>query len=84
MAEKDRTRFEIVKAPEHPLGWKCEDCVHVVKDPTPGSVQMKCVRYPPNVQFVNMGNGGPQMMSISPPVQLGQWCGEFTSGDIVD
>lgn len=68
----DKTRFEIAKKPVHPLGWACEICMHVVKDHTPGSNAMKCVRYPPTAQMITQG-----FISISPPVNLGEWCGEF-------
>lgn len=72
----ERTRFEIPKKPVHPLGWKCEDCCHVVKDTTPGSKAMKCVAHPPQAQFVMMGQSQ-ACVSVSPPVQEGEWCGEF-------
>jgi hypothetical protein len=74
MSEKDRTRFVIPEKPRHPLGWACENCFHVVKDPA--SKAMKCCAHPPAVQMLMMGPQA-QIMSVSPPVQLGEWCGEF-------
>jgi hypothetical protein len=72
----DKTRFEIPAKPVHPLGWKCDICFHVVRDPTPGSKALKCVRNPPVPQFVQMG-GQQACVSISPPVQPDEWCGEW-------
>lgn len=62
--------------PVHRLGWSCENCDHVIKDSTPGSTAMKCVRYPPQAQLITMGQGQ-AWASVSPPVQAGEWCGEF-------
>ena len=77
MSERDRTRFVIPEKPKHPLGWDCETCFHCVKDHTPGSAAMKCTRYPPNPQAV-MGPGNTlQFLSIAPPVNKGEWCGEY-------
>lgn len=74
----DKTRFEIPAKPVHPLGWACENCFHVVKDSTPGSHAMKCTRNPPSAQAM-IGHGGQfaGAISISPPVNVGEWCGEF-------
>lgn len=78
----DRTKFDSQRAaiptkPVHPLGWACENCFHVVKDTlTP---QMKCCRNPPSPQFAMMPGGAQAVIAISPPVQLGEWCGEFRS-----
>jgi hypothetical protein len=72
-----RQRFVMPEKPKHPLGWACENCFHVVKDTTPNSIAMKCCRYPPDAQALNMGGGAMQVMAISPPVQLGEWCGEY-------
>jgi hypothetical protein len=74
----DKTRFVQPVRLVHPLGWNCENCFHVVKDPTPGSKQMKCCRNPPVPQFAQMGAGS-AVIAISPPVQAGEWCGEFIS-----
>lgn len=68
----DKTRFEIPKKAAHPLGWACENCFHVVKDTTPGSKAMKCCAHPPQAQFIQQG-----IISVSPPVQYGEWCGEY-------
>lgn len=79
----DRTRpqrIEVVK-PEHPLGWNCSNCFHVVKDPTPGSNGMKCVRHPPRSEPVKQQGQIVGWMSICPPVQDGEWCGEFIAKD---
>lgn len=78
MAEK--TRFEVAHKPKHPLGFTCEKCFHVVKDHVPGSKAMKCVRNPPQVQFLMQG-GGQAIISVSPPVQPDDWCGEFDDRD---
>lgn len=76
MSEKDRTRFLVPEKPKHPLGWACEFCFHVVKEPS-GSGAMKCTRFPPHPQAV-MGPGNQlQFLSISPPVNKGEWCGEY-------
>lgn len=72
----DKTRFVVPEKLIHPLGWACENCFHIVKDPTPGSRQMKCCRYPPVPQFHSM-SGGQAVIAISPPMQPGEWCGEF-------
>lgn len=72
----DRPRFVIPEKPKHPLGWACEDCFHVVKDTAIGSKSMKCCAHPPIAQLVMMG-GGQAAVSINPPVQEGEWCGEF-------
>lgn len=65
---------------KHPLGWACENCFHVVKDTRPGSSAMKCVRYPPAAQLMQVpGPGGIAWASVSPPVQEGEWCGEYYS-----
>lgn len=62
----------------HPLGYDCEKCQHVVKDPQPGSAAMKCCRYPPTPQVtIDQRTGGVAFMSIQPPVQPGEWCGEY-------
>jgi hypothetical protein len=74
----DKTRFVIPERPKHPLGWKCEDCFHVLRDNTPGSNQMICTRNPPTPQMTPMG-AGQAIASIQAPVSVGQWCGEFTS-----
>jgi hypothetical protein len=66
----DRTKFVIPEKPKHPLGWTCDDCFHVLKDPVGG--QMVCQRFPPTAQV--MPNG---IMSLHPPVNKGEWCGEF-------
>lgn len=73
----ERTRFVVPEKPTHPLGWACENCFHVVKDTTPGSRAMKCCRHPPVPQFAAM-SGGQAIIAISPPVQEGEWCGEWT------
>lgn len=75
MAEK--TRFVQPVTIEHPLGWKCEICFHAVKDPTPGSKQMKCCRYPPRGEAIKQQGQIVGWMSVSPPVQEGEWCGEW-------
>lgn len=67
-------RIEVVK-PVHPCGWACEKCFHVVKDST--SPAMKCVRYPPRSEAAKQQGQIVGWMSISPPVQMGEWCGEF-------
>jgi hypothetical protein len=74
MSEKDRTRFTIPEKPKHSLGWACENCFHVVKDTA--SKAMKCVRYPPHAMLMNVP-GGQAWASVSPPVQAGEWCGEY-------
>jgi hypothetical protein len=78
----NRERVERVnrmpEVPVHPLGWSCEKCFHVVKDPN--STQMKCCRFPPISTPVMDGRGGMQFVTSSPPVQVGIWCGEFKSG----
>jgi hypothetical protein len=75
----NKTQFVQPVVLKHPLGWKCEECFHVVKDPVPGSKQMKCCRNPPVPQFAQLGGGQQAVIAISPPVQPGEWCGEFTS-----
>ena len=75
----EKTRMVVPVVLEHPLGWKCEECFHVVKDPAPGSKQMKCCRFPPRSEAVKGQGQIVGWMSISPPVQQGEWCGEFTS-----
>lgn len=72
----DKTRFEIPPRPVHPFGWACINCFHVVKDTTPGSKALKCVRNPPQAHMVMMGQSQ-ACVSISPPVQADEWCGEF-------
>ena len=75
----DKTRFEEVRTakPVHPLGFDCAKCKHVVKDPTPHSTAMKCNRYPPRAEPVKQQGTIVGWMSITPPVQAGEWCGEF-------
>jgi len=78
----DKTRFQIPEKPKHPRGWACENCFHMVKDNRPGSTAMKCTRNPP-VPHPLIGPGGQFQgaMSISPPVNQGEWCGEFKRPD---
>jgi len=72
--QRDRPqRFMIPEKPKHPLGWNCSNCFHVVKDSSPGSAALKCVRYPPEVHIMQQG-----MMSVYPPTTDGEWCGEFS------
>jgi hypothetical protein len=66
----DRQRTVIPEKPKHPLGWACENCFHALKDPA--STQMVCCRHPPVAQIVSTG-----IVSLHPPVSLGEWCGEF-------
>jgi hypothetical protein len=78
----DRIQMMQPEKPKHPLGWACEDCFHVCKDTRPLSEAMKCTAHPPTAQalFNQMG----QMvgaLSIAPPVNLGEWCGEFNPRD---
>jgi hypothetical protein len=74
----DRNRMIVPEKPKHPLGWSCASCFHVVKDPTPGSVAMKCTRYPPNTQALIGPQGQFQgTIGLSPPVTPNDWCGEF-------
>lgn len=75
MAEK--TKFIEPVRITHSLGWACENCFHVVKDQTPGSVQMKCCRYPPRGEAIKQQGQVVGWMSVSPPVRMGEWCGEF-------
>jgi hypothetical protein len=70
----ERTRFVVPEKPKHPLGWNCSNCFHVVK--SPDGKQMKCCAHPPYGTMVNM-QGGMAAVSINPPVQDGEWCGEF-------
>lgn len=81
MAEKDRTdRTRLIPVKLiHPLGWVCENCFHAVKDPTPGSTAMKCSRNPPRSEAIKQQGNIVGWMSITPPVQMGEWCGEFES-----
>jgi len=75
--KSDRTpRFTIPEKPRHPLGWSCEDCFHVVKDTTPLSKAMICRAHPPVAQLVQQG-----VASLFPPVNEGEWCGEFNPRD---
>lgn len=78
----ERNRIEMPAKPVHPLGWTCETCFYVVKDTTPGSHAMKCCRYPPRSEAVKQQGQIVGWMSISPPVQAGEWCGEFKRNDI--
>jgi hypothetical protein len=71
----ERTRFNVPEKPKHSLGWDCQNCFHVVKDTQ--SKAMKCSRNPPSAQMVMLGNSQ-ACVSVSPPVQVGEWCGEFT------
>jgi hypothetical protein len=73
----ERSQFGIPRRPVHPLGYACENCFYVVKDPTPGSRAMKCCRYPPLGQMVTLG-GQQATVSISPPVNPDEFCGEFS------
>jgi len=38
---------------------------------------MKCTRNPPQAQMVMMG-GGQAVIAIAPPVNPGEWCGEYS------
>lgn len=73
-----RPILSLATPPKHPLGWSCGTCRHVVRDPSPGSEAMKCVRYPPTAQATMDPVRGLGFMSISPPVQPGEWCGEYS------
>ena len=73
----DRTKFVVPEKPKHPLGWACEKCLYVVKDTNPNSKQMKCCFKPPIATFAMVGPGQQAVIALSPPVQEGEWCGEF-------
>jgi hypothetical protein len=79
----DRIQMMQPEKPRHPLGWACEDCLHVVKDSQPMSTAMKCTAHPPAAQalFNSMGQIA-GAVSISPPVKEGEWCGEFNARDM--
>lgn len=74
----ERTRFVEPEKPVHPMGYRCENCLHVVKDLRPGSRAMKCCAHPPTAQGI-FGQHGEfaGTISISPPVNEGEFCGEF-------
>jgi hypothetical protein len=77
-----RPRIEISR-PVHPQGWDCERCAHVVKDTTPGSKAMKCCRFPPFPHMsVDQRTGQFAFISVAPPVQPGEWCGEYKPAPI--
>jgi hypothetical protein len=74
--DRDRPpRFELPEKPVHPFGWNCSDCFHVVKDV--GSKQMKCCAHPPTTQALTQGAQFLGALSVSPPVNDGEWCGEY-------
>jgi hypothetical protein len=78
----DRIHLMTPEKPKHPLGWGCEDCFHVVKDSNPLSKQMICRAHPPIPQAIMASNGQLiGMMSFYPPVNQGEWCGEFNPRD---
>lgn len=58
----------------------CGNCLFAYRDKQTGD-QASCRRFPPSVQLIPQQNALGQMsitiQSISPPVTLGYWCGDF-------